>query len=130
MSNSLAHLRICFFPTLSETLRMYPPVGILLRKCTQPYQIPDTNTVIPKGCQMFVPIYAFHHDPEYFPEPEEFRPERFSEENRKNIPQYAYMPFGHGPRVCIGEFCTCDKNLQDLAYMKPRLLFFQVSGWQ
>ncbi|KAK6634951.1 hypothetical protein RUM44_000198 [Polyplax serrata] len=87
---------------LEETLRMYPPVGILLRKCTQPYQIPDTNTVIPKGCQMFVPIYAFHHDPEYFPEPEEFRPERFSEENRKNIPQYAYMPFGHGPRVCIG----------------------------
>lgn len=49
-----------------------------------------------------LPIYAFHHDPEYFPEPEKFDPERFSAENRKNIDPDTYLPFGIGPRNCIG----------------------------
>lgn len=45
---------------------------------------------------------GFHHNPEYFPDPEKFDPERFSDENRKNIQQQHYVPFGIGPRACIG----------------------------
>lgn len=45
-----------------------------------------------------------HSDPEYYPEPEKFIPERFNEENKKNITPYTYFPFGDGPRTCIGEF--------------------------
>lgn len=49
------------------------------------------------------PIYGLHHDPEYFPEPNKFDPERFSDENKNSFPSGAYMPFGMGPRNCIGK---------------------------
>lgn len=49
-----------------------------------------------------IPIHCFHNDPQYFPEPDKFDPHRFSEENRKNIDLDTYMPFGIGPRNCIG----------------------------
>lgn len=50
-----------------------------------------------------IPAFAFHHDPQYYPEPEMFDPERFSEENKYNVNLLSYMPFGLGPRNCIGE---------------------------
>lgn len=49
-----------------------------------------------------IPIYGFHHDPKYFPEPEKFDPERFSDENKGDIDPDTYLPFGIGPRNCIG----------------------------
>ena len=55
-----------------------------------------------KGKSFVIPIHGYHHDPKYFPEPEKFRPERFSEENRDSIDPDTYLPFGIGPRNCIG----------------------------
>ena len=51
---------------------------------------------------MIVNTYGMHRDARFFPDPDRFDPERFSPENEKNIPKYAYIPFGGGPRVCIG----------------------------
>lgn len=74
------------------------------RACVKDYDLKfDGKTLhFRPGDNFMIPIHCFHHDPEYFPEPEKFDPERFSEENRKNIDLDTYMPFGIGPRNCIG----------------------------
>ncbi|KAF5303960.1 hypothetical protein FQA39_LY01745 [Lamprigera yunnana] len=86
---------------LEEVLRKYPPVPLLDRVCTKDFQIPGTNIIIEKGTRVTIPSIGIQHDPEYFPEPEKFDPERFSIENRTNIKSFAYMPFGDGPRACF-----------------------------
>jgi cytochrome P450 family 6 len=49
-----------------------------------------------------IPVYALHHDPQHFPDPKRFDPERFSEENKQSRHRYCYLPFGEGPRMCLG----------------------------
>jgi len=87
---------------VSETLRKYPPLPILNRECTKDYKIPGTDVVLEKGLATVIPIYALHHDPKYYPDPERFDPERFNEDENENRHQYVYLPFGEGPRICIG----------------------------
>lgn len=87
---------------INETLRI-EPVGLhLLRKCTEDYELNDVGIKIPKGMNIIIPIYSMHRDKEFFPNPEKFDPERFMPENRSNILPYTYLPFGDGPRNCIG----------------------------
>lgn len=62
----------------------------------------DDGFTLPKGVSVLVPISGLQHDPEYYPEPHVFDPERFSDENKHNIVPYTYLPFGDGPRSCIG----------------------------
>jgi cytochrome P450 family 6 len=68
------------------------------------YQIPGTDIVLEKGILTVIPVLALHHDPKYYPDPERFDPERFSEEENAKRHQYVYLPFGEGPRICIGKF--------------------------
>ena len=75
---------------------------ILNRECTKTYEIPGTNVIVEKGIQVVIPTMGMHYDPQYFPEPEKFDPERFSEEAKNKRHQYVYLPFGEGPRICIG----------------------------
>lgn len=97
---------------LSEVLRMYPPMPFLDRGRTKP-QADSSNDGehlaplshefdIPIGMQVIIPIFSLHRDERFFPQPEEFDPERFSEENRLSIQPFTYMPFGSGPHNCIG----------------------------
>lgn len=86
-----------------ESLRKYPPVPVLDRECSRPYKIPGTDAVLEQGVHVHIPVYALHRDPEYYPNPEKFDPERFTEENKKARPQFTYLPFGDGPRICIGK---------------------------
>ncbi|KYM81489.1 Cytochrome P450 6k1 [Atta colombica] len=87
---------------VSETLRKYPPLGFLNRNTMETYQIPNFNLVLEKDTPIYIPMLALHYDPKYFPNPEKFDPERFNEENKRNIPSCVYFPFGDGPHSCIG----------------------------
>jgi len=88
---------------VSETLRKYPPLGFLNRNTMKTYQIPNFNLVLEKDTPIYIPMLALHYDPEYFPNPEKFDPERFNEDNKRNIPSCVYFPFGDGPHSCIGK---------------------------
>uniref|UniRef100_A0A8C6DSX8 unspecific monooxygenase n=1 Tax=Moschus moschiferus TaxID=68415 RepID=A0A8C6DSX8_MOSMO len=83
-----------------ETLRMFPIAGRLERVCKKDMKIHGVS--IPKGTTATVPVSILHKDPELWPEPKEFRPERFSKKNKDSINPYVYLPFGIGPRSCIG----------------------------
>uniref|UniRef100_A0A8I6AIP2 unspecific monooxygenase n=1 Tax=Rattus norvegicus TaxID=10116 RepID=A0A8I6AIP2_RAT len=85
---------------LNETLRLYPIGNRLERVCKKDVEI--NGVFMPKGSVVMIPSYALHRDPQHWPEPEEFRPERFSKENKGSIDPYVYLPFGNGPRNCIG----------------------------
>ena len=87
---------------VSETLRKYPIASTLMRKCTQNYQLPNSDIVIEKDVNVIIPVYGLHHDPEYFPEPDDFDPERFSDQLKRERKACCYLPFGDGPRNCIG----------------------------
>lgn len=92
---------------LSETLRKWPPLAALDRVCNDTYTIePEQPGELPvkieKGDIVWYPCFPIHRDPQYYPDPELFNPERFSDENKGNIDPMTYMPFGVGPRNCIG----------------------------
>lgn len=87
-----------------ETLRKYPAAAFIGRRCTKDYKVEGTDVVLEKGCKLFIPVMGLHHDEEYFPDAQKFNPDRFSEENKRDIKQFTYLPFGEGPRNCIGGF--------------------------
>ncbi|KAL6425009.1 hypothetical protein ACFW04_009369 [Cataglyphis niger] len=92
---------------INETLRKYPPVVFTDRFCNKNYKLPPSqpgckSVIVESGSLMMIPVYGLHRDPKYFPDPDKFDPERFSEENKDNIVPYTYLPFGHGPRKYIG----------------------------
>ncbi|CAG9859765.1 unnamed protein product [Phyllotreta striolata] len=87
---------------ISETLRKHPPVNQLPRGCSKDFQVPNSDLVIKSNMMVTIPVLDIHNDPEYYPNPEKFDPERFNEENIASRPPCTYLPFGEGPRTCIG----------------------------
>ncbi|XP_011253334.1 cytochrome P450 6A1 isoform X1 [Camponotus floridanus] len=85
-----------------ETLRKYPPLVQLTRKATSSYTFHNINVNIPKGQDIWIPIYAIQRDPDIYPKPDVFDPERFSDKVAQIKHSMFYLPFGDGPRNCIG----------------------------
>ena len=86
---------------IKEAMRLYPPAWILNGRAALT-DVAIGGYTIPKGSTVFVSPYVMHRLPQYFAEPEAFKPERFTPEFEKALPKFAYMPFGGGTRVCIG----------------------------
>jgi cytochrome P450 family 6 len=99
MLSELKFLENC----IDETLRKYPPAPFLIRECGKEYRVPGSEFVIEKGTPMIISTFGIQRDPEFFPDPQIFDPDRFSDENIHKIQQFSYLPFGAGPRVCIGQ---------------------------
>ncbi|KAH8257946.1 hypothetical protein KR038_003358 [Drosophila bunnanda] len=102
MIESLEYLQMILF----EVERIYPSLVFLERECTsdQAYPLdPFSKMRVPKGMPVYIPLYGMHLDPQFYPEPEKFQPERFAPENRKTHTPCTFLPFGLGPHGCIGE---------------------------
>ncbi|XP_066591318.1 cytochrome P450 6B7-like [Prorops nasuta] len=85
-----------------EILRKYSPISILKRKAAEGYTFNGTKVHIPKGTEIIIPVWALHRDPDIYPEPDVFDPNRFlNKESTIKHPMH-YLPFGDGPRNCIG----------------------------
>jgi cytochrome P450 len=85
---------------IQEAMRLYPPAYAVARQCEQPVQL-GPITVQP-GEVVMITIRGIHRRADLWPDPLAFRPERFTEDAIKARPRHAYMPFGAGPRICIG----------------------------
>lgn len=117
---------------VSETLRKYPPLSFLNRMAMETYEVPNSNLVLEKGTAVYIPMLALHYDPQYFPDPEKYDPERFSEENKHDIPTCVYFPYGEGPHACIGEEIdfnchskkTIDIIVREIRMSKKKLVCF------
>jgi cytochrome P450 len=96
MSGELTELEM----VLDETLRKYPPAWVGPRRAVESFEF-EGHTVPARAFVNYC-SWASHHLPDVFPEPEKFRPERFTEEARAALPKGAYVPFGGGSRTCIG----------------------------
>lgn len=87
---------------VKETLRKFPGLPILNRICTIDYPIPGTKFTIQKGTSVIVSLLGIHRDEKFFPNAEKYDPDRFTDV-RRDYDEDMYMPFGAGPRNCIGE---------------------------
>ncbi len=83
-----------------EALRLYPPAWLVTRKSIQADRIAGVR--IPPNALMVISIATTHTNPVYWPDPQRFDPDRFLPETAASRPQFAYLPFGGGPRLCIG----------------------------
>lgn len=105
---------------LAESLRLFPPKWMLGRLATERVEL-EGLTVAP-GTLVLISPYVVHRDARHFPEPEQFRPERWLDRTSQAVPRSAYLPFGAGPRRCIGE---------GLAWLEGTLAMATIArGWQ
>ncbi|KAL6418323.1 hypothetical protein ACFW04_012207 [Cataglyphis niger] len=94
---NLPYLERC----LKEALRLYPSVFLILRNVEEDVKL--RSYIIPGGTNLFLNIYGVHRDPNFWPNPEVFDPDRFLPERIQKRHPYSYLPFSAGPRNCIGE---------------------------
>jgi enediyne biosynthesis protein E7 len=85
---------------LQEAMRLYPPVWILPRRAIAADEVGGYH--VPAGAEVLICPYTLHRHPRYWPEPDRFDPERFDPDVKTDRPRYAHIPFGAGPRFCVG----------------------------
>ncbi len=116
----LEHLPFCA-AVVHEAMRLYPPAWVIAREAMEDIEI--GGHVMRRGDQIMVAPWLSHRDPRYFPEPLAFEPERWLGDLEKRLPRMAYLPFGGGPRVCIGNHFALMEIRLVLAALTRRLRF-------
>lgn len=106
---------------VKESMRLYPPAHIIGREPTRDVRLGAWH--VPKGSAILISPWALHHDARFFEEPDAFRPERWLEASAASLPRYAYMPFGGGPRICVGNHFAMMEAVLVLATLAPRVRF-------
>ena len=113
---------------IKESMRIYPPVPLMSRQA-----VVETNLgghALRVGTTTAMPIYAIHRHRKRWDDPDAFDPERFAPEREAKIPRYAYMPFGAGPRICIGNAFAMIEATAMLATMLQHARFAPVPGYE
>jgi cytochrome P450 len=110
---------------IKEAMRLYPPAYMLGRRATRELTIGDAR--VEKGQVVIVNVVGIHRRRDAFPDPERFDPERFTPEREKALPPQGYMPFGAGPRICIGNHFALMEGQLLLATLAQKLRFDLVS---
>jgi cytochrome P450 len=85
---------------IAESMRLFPPVYVIGREATTNVELGGYR--VKRGYTVLMSQWVNHRDPNCFPEPEEFRPERWANGLAKRLPKFAYYPFGGGQRMCVG----------------------------
>ena len=111
---------------LKEAMRLYPPAWIFSRRPIEDDEIGGYR--LPAGTTVLISPYVTHRNPEYWEEPETFNPERFEEEPSAGRPEFAYLPFGGGPRKCIGDRFALVEGVLILAAVAQRYNLRLVQG--
>lgn len=113
---------------VTETLRKWPPGPGFERFCVKEFtfDLDGKSITIPKDHSVLIPNFSWHRDPNNFPDPEKFDPDRFNEENIVNQNLNAYAPFGLGPRNCIGSRFAL-MNLKTVLYNMLLSFSFEVT---
>lgn len=108
---------------VKETMRLYPPAYVLARRAAQDTKIGDY--AVPAGSEVVIWLYFTHRDPRFYPDPERFDPERFGAEQEAGRPKQSFLPFGAGPRACIGRSFAAVEATVALAmlYRQYRFLY-------
>lgn len=107
-----------------EAMRLYPPAYVTSRQALHDIEIDGYR--VPKGWLVILSPYTLHRREDAFPESETFDPERFIPEREKQLPRYAYLPFGAGPRICIGMHFALMEGPLLLATLAQRIRFSLV----
>jgi cytochrome P450 len=109
-----------------EALRLYPPAPMTRREVLSDVEI--DGYPISKGTTVIISPWVMHHNAEYYPEPERFDPERFSHAREKDIPRHAFIPFGTGPRTCIGNHLVMMEGHLLVATLAQRVTLALLPG--
>ena len=128
-------------------MRKYPPAVALNRVANADYKVPNTDYTLEKGVKVTIPVYAIQRDPEYYPDPEVFNPDRFLPDEVLKRDNATFLPFGDGPRNCIGlrfgmmqaqvglvtllknyQFSFCDKSVVPLLISKSSFVLSAEGG--
>ena len=113
---------------VEEVMRLYPPVWILPRQAQAEDEVDGYR--VPAGADVLICPYTLHRHPEFWKEPEQFLPERFEPAQREGRPRYAYIPFGAGPRFCVGNSLGLMEATFAIAMIARELRLVKVPGHQ
>ena len=112
---------------IKEAMRLYPPAWMISREALEDCNIGGYH--VPSGTQLIMSQWVTHRDPRFFPNPEEFIPDRWADDLVKQLPVYAYFPFGGGPRICIGNTLAMMETVLILATIVQKFRLTLVPGF-